>query len=173
MAFVLETPRLVLRRVSQRDAPFMLELVNERAFIENIGDRGVRTLADADAYIEARYTKSYRDLGYGLYLVEIRTTGVPIGICGLVKREELEHPDIGFAYLEKFRAQGFGYESAVAVLNYARQTLGFSRIHGVTAKANRISVGLLEKLGLRYERSISLPGYADDSLLFSSDPKPA
>ncbi len=155
------------------DAPFMLELVNERAFIEHIGDRGVRTLADASAYIEVRYTKSYRDLNYGLYLVEIRATGVPIGVCGLVKREELNHPDIGFAYLEKFRAQGFGYEAASAVLGFARETLGLSRIHGVTSKTNRISVRLLEKLGLRYERSISLSGYADDSLLFSGDLKPA
>ena len=173
MAVVLKTQRLVLREVVPQDAAFMIELVNEPAFIANIGDRGVRNLADAVAYIEARYTKSYRDFGYGLYIVEIGASGMPIGICGLVKREELEHPDIGFAYLERFRAQGFGYESAVAVVNYAREKFGFSRVHGVTAKTNQISVRLLEKLGLKYDRTISLSGYAEDSLLFSRDLKSA
>ena len=98
---------------------------------------------------------------------------MPIGTCGLVKREELEHPDIGFAFLEKYRGQGFGYEAAVAILDYAKRTLCFSRIHGLTSKTNQVSIRLLEKLGLRYERSISLAGYAHDSLIFSRDLKSA
>lgn len=167
MAFRLETPRLVLREVIPTDAAFLLELMNEPAYKAAIGDRGVRTVGDAEAYIAAKYTASYQENGYGLYLVELKAQGVPIGVCGFVKRPMLEHPDIGFAYLEPYRAQGYGYESAVAVLHYGRETLKFSQIYGVTAKTNRGSIRLLEKLGLHYERLISLPGYTDESLLLS------
>jgi RimJ/RimL family protein N-acetyltransferase len=169
MTRILETPRLVLREVGRSDASFILELMNERAYLEKIGDRGVRTTEDAQAYIDSRYTANYQRLGYGLYLAETKADGIPIGICGFVKREMLEHADVGFAYLEKFRAQGYGYESASAVLEHGRDALRFSRVLGVTSKTNPGSIRLLEKLGLSYVRSISLPGYAEESLLFSRD----
>ncbi len=173
MLCIAETSRVVLREVSRSDSAFILELMNEPAYIENIGDRGIRTLDDAGRYIDAKYTANYSGLGYGLYLVKAKAGGAPIGICGFVKREVLECADIGFAYLEKYRSRGYGYESAEAVLRYGRDKLGFVRVFGVTSPKNKNSVGLLNKLGFDYDRIISLPGYVEDSYLFSKFLKPS
>src|ERR1700739_1352568 len=111
---ILETKRLRLRRLSEQDSEFILELVNEPAFIQNIGDKGVRTLDDARDYISSGPAASYAKHGFGLYCVELKEEIQPIGICGLLKREALDDVDIGFALLEKFRGRGFGYESGAA-----------------------------------------------------------
>lgn len=167
MATILETLRLVLRPARPSDAAFLLELMNEPAYLTNIGDRGLRTLEDAAGYIAERYTASYAQLGYGLYLVVTKEEEIPLGICGFVKRDVLENADLGFAFLERFCAQGYGFESAAAVLAYGRKTLGFAQVFGVTARANRASIRLLEKLGFSYLRELALPGYAEESLLFA------
>ncbi len=166
---VLETRRLVLRRISTRDADFILGLLNEPSFIRNIGDRGVRTRDAACAYISERLAPSYAAHGYGLYLVEEREPRVPVGICGFVKREALEHADIGFAFLERFWSRGYAHESASAVLEHGRSDLGFGRVLGITTEGNGASARLLEKLGLRFEGSVQLPGLEDPRRLYSLD----
>lgn len=164
---LIETPRLVLRRISTGDADFILGLLNEPSFIRNIGDRGVRTRDAACAYISERLASSYEAHGYGLYLVESREAQAAIGICGFVKREVLEHADIGFAFLERSWSRGYAHEAAAAVMDYGRSTLGFGRILGITTSGNRSSVRLLEKLGLRFERLVQLPGLEEPRRLFS------
>ena len=156
MSAILETPRLVLRPAQPSDAAFFLELMNEPAYHANIGDRGLRTLEDAAGYIAERYTASYEHLGYGLYLVETKAEAVPIGICGFVKRDVLERADLGFAFLARFCAQGSGYDSAAAVLEYGRETLGFAEVFGVTCRAHRPSLRLLEQLGFSSPRALAL-----------------
>jgi ribosomal-protein-alanine N-acetyltransferase len=163
----LETRRLTLRKASEDDAAFMLELMNERAYLANIGDRKIRTLTEAAAYIAAKYTASYATLSYGLYVVEIKAEQTPVGICGFVKRAALDHADLGFAFLEKHWRRGYGYESSIAVLEEVRLTLGFSQVYGVTVPQNLGSIRLLEKLGFGYARALCLPGNVGESLLFS------
>jgi RimJ/RimL family protein N-acetyltransferase len=167
MAMILETARLVLRVAVRSDAAFILELMNESGYINHIGDRGVRTLTDAENYIDAKFTQCYEALGYGLWITQTRDEAIPLGICGFVKRDVLEHPDLGFAYLERFWSQGFALESATAVLRYGRDFLGFSQVFGVTSKTNRASIRLLEKLGFTSDRTILLPGSGEESLLFT------
>ena len=162
----LETDRLLLRQLGEADAPFMLELMNEPDFHRFVGDRGLRTTEDAAAYLVDKILPSYERFGFGFYLVELKPGGPPIGICGLVKRETLEWVDVGFAFLEAFRGKGYAFEAAKAVIENGRTIFGLTRIVGVTAPDNQISIRLLEKLGLRYEKSIHLPGYGDESLLF-------
>jgi RimJ/RimL family protein N-acetyltransferase len=164
---ILETERLLLRQLSEADAPFMLELMNEPDFHRFVGDRGLRTTEDAAAYLVDKILPSYERFGFGFYLVELKPCGPPIGICGLVKRETLEWVDAGFAFLEAFRGKGYAFEAAKAVIENGRTIFGLTRIVGVTAPDNQISIRLLEKLGLRYEKRIHLPGYGDESLLFS------
>jgi RimJ/RimL family protein N-acetyltransferase len=167
---VLSTPRLTLRHLTLEDAAFMLELLNEKPFLENIGDRGVRNLADAKAYLAKGAIASYQDFGFGLYAVERKDAAEPIGICGLSKRESLDHPDLGFALLKKFHGQGYARESAEAVLHYARKTLGLRRIEAITKPQNRASIRLLENLGFRFEKTIRMPDDKADTSLFASEP---
>jgi ribosomal-protein-alanine N-acetyltransferase len=155
---ILETERLVLRHLCANDADFMVELLNEPAFLQNIGDRGVRNRADARHYIVAGPVASYEQFGFGLYLVGLKETGVAIGICGLLKRETMQDIEIGFAFLERFWGKGYAYESGAAVMDYARMSLGLKRIAATTAPENRGSIGVLEKLGLRFERTLRVPG---------------
>jgi [ribosomal protein S5]-alanine N-acetyltransferase len=163
---ILETERLVLRRMNVEDAEFIFELVNEPAFIRNIGDKGVRTLEDARNYILNGPVASYAKFGFGLYLVALRETGEATGICGLLKRDSLEDVDIGFAFLERFRRKGFAYESAAAVMDYGRNALGLQRIVAITSPDNERSMRVLEKIGLRFEKMIRMRGSDEDTRLF-------
>ena len=115
---VLETDRLILRWMSAGDAPFILELVTEPSWLRFIGDRGVRTPDDAREYIRKGPVDMYARLGFGLYLTERKEDGVPIGICGLLKRESLDDVDLGFANLPRFWGEGYAYEAALAVIAY-------------------------------------------------------
>ena len=163
---VLETKRLVLRRMSVADAEFIFALVNEPAFIRNIGDKGVRSLDDARAYILNGPMSSYAKHGYGLYRVDLKENGDPIGICGLLKRDTLDDVDIGFALLEKFRGRGFATESAAAVMEYGRGALGLERIVAITSPDNDASIRVLGKIGLRFDKMIRMPGSSEDTRLF-------
>src|SRR5258707_775241 len=155
-SMVLETERLVLRRLSTDDAEFVLGLLNEPSFLRYIGDRGVRNLEQATQYILNRLVTSYERNGFGLYLVELKESGIPIGISGLVKRDTLPDPDIGFAFLPAYWSKGYAVESAVAVMNHAREVLGLTRIVAITSLDNEASAKLLGKIGLRFERLIKL-----------------
>jgi ribosomal-protein-alanine N-acetyltransferase len=147
----------------------MLELLNQEAFLLNIGDRRVRSLADAAIYILDGPVASYQTFGFGLYAAEERSSGKLAGICGLLKRESLDAPDLGFAFLQRFWGQGYALESAEAVVRYARNSLGLRRIVALTKPANRASIKLLEKIGFRFETRIQRPGEEGEIRLFSSE----
>ncbi len=170
---VLDTPRLSLRHLSPDDSAFLVELMNEAPYIDNIGDRGVRTVADAGRYIEEKYTASYVRHGFGLYLVELTEGTTPVGICGLVKRESLEHPDLGFAYLSRFWSRGYATEAARATLRYARESLLLPHVYGLVAPKNARSIRLLEQVGMRYVRTLKLPGQPLESHLYGIELKAA
>jgi RimJ/RimL family protein N-acetyltransferase len=145
--YVLNTPRLALRHAVPEDGEFLLELLTDPDFIRYIGDRGVRTLDDTPAYVANGPQASYREHGYGLYVVELRESGAPIGLCGLVKRDYLQHADLGFAFLRAFRGQGYALEAARATLSHARDDFGMTRLAAVTSLDNEASMSLLRNLG--------------------------
>ncbi len=164
---VIETERLVLRELSVDDAEFILGLLNQPSFIRHIGDKGVRTLDDARGYILNGPADSYRRFGFGLYLVEARDSGAPMGICGLLKRETLDDIDVGFAFVPEFWSRGYAFESASAVMTHARNTLGLERVIAVVSPGNQASIKLLEKLGLSFERRVRLTDDEPEIQLFS------
>jgi RimJ/RimL family protein N-acetyltransferase len=166
---VLDTGRLALRRLSLDDAEFILRLLNEPSFLRFIGDKGVRTLADARRYISTGPTASYERFGFGLLLVELKEGREPIGICGLLKRDWLDHADLGFAFLPRFWSRGYAFESASAVLDHTRRTFGLKRILAITAPDNAASVGLLRKLGFRPERTARPSQTEPEVEVFASD----
>lgn len=168
---VLDTERLTLRWLTAADAPFMLGLLNEPSFIENIGDRGVRTVEGASEYITRGAVASYEQNGYGLYLVERKDGGVPVGICGLVKRPFLDDADVGFAFLPQYWSQGYAHESAAAVMRLARDRLGLGRVVAIVSPGNEPSMRLLRKIGLEYERMIALPESGEECALFVPRPQ--
>lgn len=166
---VLETDRLALRKLSLDDAGFILGLLNDPSFLRFIGDKNVRNLEDARQYISKGPLESYERLGFGLYLVALKTTGVPLGICGLIKRDVLEHVDIGFAFLPEFRANGYAFESAAAVRDYGLNVLRLGRLLAITNPDNTGSIRVLEKIGLRFERMIRLAPESSEIRLYTSD----
>ncbi len=168
IAPALETERLRLRLLCEDDAEFILALLNEPAFLEHVGDRNLRTPADARQYIINGPAATYAQHGLGVFLVELRTTSVPVGICGLIKRDWLDDVDIGYSFLERFWSQGYAYESASAVLRYGREVLALPRIVAITSPRNASSIRLLEKLGLRFDRMMTLPS-GKESKVFTTD----
>ena len=166
---VIETERLNLREVTEADAAFVLELLNDPDFVRNVADRGVRTLKDARRFIAERFVDSYRRHGYGFWLVEPKGSDVPAGICGLVKRDALPGVDVGYAFLPPFRSKGYAFESASAVLAYARDVVGLKRLLAIVNPGNAVSIRVLEKLGMRFEGMVSLSPGEPEVSLFAAD----
>ena len=164
---VLETERLRLRRFTIDDAKFILTLLNEPSFLQYIGDKKVRDLDGARQYILNSPVASYERHGFGLMLVELNESHTPIGMCGLLKREELSNPDIGFAFLPEFWGKGFAFEAAAAVLQDARERLRLERILAITSLDNDASIKLLERLGFGFERILKLSADREEVKLFS------
>lgn len=152
----LETDHLRLRHLTLEDAGFILELVNEPAWLRFIGDRGVRTLEDARNYILTGPLESYQRFGFGLDVVELKADKSSIGICGLIKREALPDADIGFALLPRYWGNGYALEAASAVLAWGQGELGLHRIVALTNPDNERSIRVLEKLGMRFEQLLWL-----------------
>jgi RimJ/RimL family protein N-acetyltransferase len=166
---VIETERLNLREVNESDAAFVLELLNDPDFVRNVADRGVRTLEDARRYVAERFTAAYRRDGFGFWLVEPKGSGLPAGICGLVKRDALPGVDVGYAFLPPFRSKGYAYESASAVVAYAREALGLKRVYAIVNPENAVSIRVLEKLGMKFERMVRLSADEPEVRLFAAD----
>lgn len=165
-ATVCETTRLRLRRLSDADAAFMLALLNDEAFLTNIGDRKVRTIDEAVGYIRRGPVASYEKHGFGLYLVEEKATGRPTGICGLLRRDTLPDVDIGFALLPGFRGLGYALEAARAVVDEAAAH-GLTRLVAIALPSNLRSLRVLERIGMHYERRVQLAADADELALYS------
>jgi RimJ/RimL family protein N-acetyltransferase len=155
--------------MSLDDADFILELLNDASFLRFIGDKGVRTAADARQYMLTGPMDSYERNGFGLWLVELKDSKTPIGICGLLKRETLSDVDIGFAFLPRYRARGYAFESAAAVMDYGRNALGLRRVVAITDEDNTASVRVLEKIGMRFDRMIRLSEDGPEIRLLASD----
>ncbi len=168
----LVTDRLVIRRMttSTADVQFMLRLLNDPTWIRFIGDRGVRTEEDALRYLSTGPVPMYERLGYGLCIVESKESKRALGICGLTKRDYLDDPDIGFAFLPQHWGQGFAWEAASATLHHATGDLGVPRIVATTRPDNVSSQALLRKLGLQFERSFRHPDGDRDLQLYATPP---
>lgn len=150
---IATTERLLIRQFTLSDAEFIVNLLNQPTFIENIADKQVRTIAAAENYLRSGPLSSYQQFGFGLYAVELRGSRQLIGMCGILKRTELEHPDIGYALLPDFCGQGYALEAARVVLAYGMNQLGLSTLLAITKIDNQPSNKLLEKLGMAlYER---------------------
>ncbi|WP_313028869.1 GNAT family N-acetyltransferase [Massilia alkalitolerans] len=150
---VLRTERLRLRLVEPGDAAVFLELFNDPAFIEHIGDRGVRTLEAAVKSIEEGPVAMQRARGHSMYMVEALGEGgaaVPVGLSGLIKRDALEDVDLGYAFLPRHRGQGYAFEAARAVVAHAR-ALGIPRLVAITTPGNAASIALLLRLGMCFQ----------------------
>ncbi len=148
----LETARLVLRRLDFDDAPFLVSLLNQPSFIANIGDRGVRNVADAHRYLRDGPHAMYQRLGFGLWHVSRKSDGAAVGMCGLLKRDVLPDVDLGYAYLPEFWGQGYAVEAAAATLRHGARKFGLARIIGVVSQGNSASIRVLEKIGMSFER---------------------
>ena len=165
----LKTERLSMRWLKPGDESLLLAVWNDPAFMKNVGDRGVRTTEEASEALGNGPLKLYAGYGYGPYRVALADGDEPIGICGLFKRENLDDPDIGFALLPDHCGKGLAFEAAAAVATHARDGLGLRRMTAIVSPQNIASIGLIEKLGLHFERLLTMPGDDKEVCLFSID----
>lgn len=172
MKVLASTERLLLRELTPDDAPFIFRLVNTEGWLQFIGDRGVRSVADAENYIANGPGKSYRVNGFGLWCMVEKTSGLAIGMCGLIRREGLEDVDIGFAVLPEYEGKGYVAEAGAATLRLAEKRFGIGRVVAITALNNERSIGLLHKLGFALEKTLFLPNDTEELNLFGKALQP-
>jgi RimJ/RimL family protein N-acetyltransferase len=168
-AIVLSTRRLVLARFEAADAPFIVRLLNDADWIRYIGDRDVRTVDDARAYLERGPIALYARHGFGLWRVARRADGIAIGMCGLIKRDTLPDVDIGFALLPEYRGMGYAMEAAEATMAVAKQRYGLRRVVAIASPENARSLRLLERLGMTAEGMAPGADPQDPTLLYARD----
>jgi RimJ/RimL family protein N-acetyltransferase len=169
MKLILESERLRMREFAVADSKFILELVNTPGWLEFIGDRNIKSEEKSVEYLENGPLKSYEENGYGLYMVELKTNRTPIGMCGIIKRPQLEKPDIGFAFLPEYFGQGFAYEIANATMIYSKEQLKLPVVYAITVPANKRSINLLEKIGMQFKKMFRLPDGNEELMLFSNE----
>lgn len=166
---ILDTARLRLRTIGEADAAFYLELLNSAPFIANIGDRGIRTLAGAREAIAIGPVAMQAARGHSIYLVELKATGVPIGMAGLIKRDTLQEVDLGYAFLPVYFGSGYASEAARALLVHARDDVKLRRLLAITSLHNDASDALLLKIGMRCEGIVKLTPDDKGTRLYSID----
>jgi RimJ/RimL family protein N-acetyltransferase len=168
MEYIFETERLRLRAFTKDDTKFIIELVNSPGWLKFIGDRNIRSEEQAKNYLENGPMKSYRENGFGLSMVETKDGRIKIGMCGIIKRDNLKNPDIGFAFLPQFTGQGYAFEIANATLTYATEILKLPAICAITVIDNERSIKLLEKIGLKFIRHFTFPHEDEELMLYSN-----
>lgn len=168
MKQITATDRLWIQEAEVADTKFILDLLNSPSWIAHIGDRGVKTEKQAQGYIKNSLTASYKKHGFGLFKMILKTEDTPIGLCGFLQRDYLNHPDIGFAILPEFEGNGYTYEACMALMEHARHKLGLERINGITTPSNIKSCNLLKKIGLKPNGTVSPPGKEIEYLLFTA-----
>ena len=167
---IAETERLIISKITLKDAPFFLELMNTPHWLKYIGDRNVKTIRASEENLKNGILKSYKEFGFGFYKVRLKAEeNKTIGTVGLVKRKELEHVDIGFGFLPEYEGKGFGFESSVEIMSIAKQTFNLHKITAITNPNNHNSIKLLEKLGLNFEKKINPFEDGKELLLFAKD----
>ena len=158
-----ETERLILKPAEVQDANFFLELYNMPSFIQYIGDRNLRTKEDAENYITSRFIPQIEKLGFGNYVVILKEDHTKIGAVGIFEREGLDVLDIGFSFLEKYEGKGFAYESASKLKELVATNFGLTKISAMTSDENIPSQKLIERLGLKFQKMVTIPN--DDAEL--------
>ncbi len=164
---IAETKRLLIAKMNLEDAPFMLELLNTPHWLKYIGDRNVKNVEEAETYLKNGILKSYKESGFGFYKLLLKEENKRIiGTSGLVKREQLDDVDIGFAMLPDYEGKGFGMESSLEIMKFAEHQLHLKRIAAITSPRNSSSIKLLQKLGLSYEKKVNPFEDTEELMLF-------
>ncbi|SDQ42269.1 Protein N-acetyltransferase, RimJ/RimL family [Chryseobacterium soldanellicola] len=164
-----ETERLIIRPMSLDDAEFIFDLYNRPKFIEFIGDRSIKTIGDAEDYIKNRFLPQFEKLGFGNYLMVTKEGNHKIGGVGIFEREGLDIVDIGFSLLEEFEGKGYAYEAAVKVKSIGMDDFGLKKISAITSKDNFSSQKLIEKLGLKFIKHVTLPNDEEELMYYETE----
>lgn len=167
MDFTITTERLLMRNFTTSDAVFIVELLNSKGWIKNIGDRNIKTPEEAANYIESVLIKMMTEFGFGLMCVTLKDTQQPIGMCGILKRDTLDFPDIGFAFLDVFTKKGYALEAALGCENHFHKQFNFKTLQAITLPSNTPSIALLQKLEMQFERYITSPTTQEELMLFT------
>lgn len=164
-----ETERLILRPMSLEDGEFILDLYNRPKFIQFIGDRHLKTVSDAENYIQNRFLPQMERLGYGNYLMITKDGDHKIGAVGIFEREGLDVVDIGFSLLDEFEGRGYAYEAAIKVKSIGMDDFGLKKISAITTKENSSSQKLIEKLGLKFQKFVNIPDDPEELMYYETD----
>lgn len=167
MRLNIETERVRIRALTIIDAGFMMQLMNTATWIKNIGNRNINNKTAASNYIANNIINSYHVNGFGLFLVAQKKDNQSIGICGIIKREGLVLPDLGFAFLPEYEGKGFATEASKAVVKYASESLQIAELAGITKPDNLASIRVLEKVGMEFKQMIQLPQDANEFSLYT------
>lgn len=173
MKQICQTSRLIIREFTRNDAKFIVRLLNEKSFIENITDKQVRTIADAENYLATGPMANYKNYGFGLHAVMLKSDEISnketlIGMCGLLKRPELAYPDLGYAFLPEYCGKGYAFEAVDATLRNEVTRHSLAKVLAVTSLTNQSSINLLKKISFSFKGSMEIYGETSNVYEYSA-----
>ena len=146
---LLETERLVLRRVTLADLDRMARLNGDPAVMRYIGDGTVWTRAQSEARIR-RIQKVYDIFpGLGLWIGEEKPTRRFVGAYALIYIPKTVEVEVGYRLNQPAWGRGLATEGARALVRYGMFELGLGRVVGLTHPDNDPSKQVLMKAGLQ------------------------
>jgi len=172
MRLVLETPRLRLREMTASDLDFVAAMLSHpevMRFYPKLYSRD-----EAAGWLE-RQIRRYEEHGHGLWLVEERGTGEPIGQVGLSLQdvEGLLEPEIGYLLHRPYWKQGFATEAASAVKEHAFSKLGKPYVISLVRPENAPSQAVARRLGMTVAREALFHGLVHCVFTVSHSSPPA
>ena len=164
-----ETERLLIRPVSLEDADIIFQLYNMPNFIKFIGNKNINSLSDAENYIKSKFLPQIEKLGFGNYILVLKEENQKIGSMGIFQREGLDVADIGFSVLEKYEGKGLMFEAAQKVKSIGMEKFGLHKISAITSKDNFSSQKLIERLGLKFQKNVTLPNEDEELMYYETE----
>ncbi len=154
---ILQSERLTIESLDYDDADFIIALMNTPGWLRYIGDRNMHDHPAARAYIDDQ--RQYNEKApMGMYAIRLNNTGDVIGICGILQRDYLQVPDIGFALLPEYHRRGYAREACHMLMDFY-WSQGRGQLLGITSPDNIASQQLLLTLG--FERSTEVVSSRD------------
>jgi len=148
----IETSRLLLRHFSLTDLDDLFAIRSDPDVMRFIGvgqPHSMNQVRDSLEYVISDWEKH----GFGRWAIVHKADKKLIGWCGLAFLDKTDEIEIGYGIAKEYWGRGLTTEAAAASLRYGFEELKLDRIVAVAMPENIASRRIMEKIGMRFEKT--------------------